>query len=284
MSIILRNNIAGTLATTISASDVGIVLDSGQGDRFPGLNPGEYFYATLAGIDGSVEIVKVTDRVGDTLQVERAADDSTAASFADGSRIEMRINAACLRDLINEDLSVTPAYPDFAGNAGKVLTVNITEDGVEWTTIVTAAPELPDTAGNAGKVLVVNPGGDGVLWEELPTAPRVFGTGIEAPSADSEVLLRFASDVTGQITANLSDWRVVPDGVATGTDYVMALQKNGVGVGTITISTAGAVTVATSGGLAVSIAAGDVIKIVAPADAATTGAALSFAITGKVVI
>ena len=28
----------------------------------------------------------------------------------------------------------TASYPSFTGNAGKVLTVNATEDGVEWST------------------------------------------------------------------------------------------------------------------------------------------------------
>ena len=39
----------------------------------------------------------------------------------------------------------TASYPSFTGNAGKVLTVNATEDGVEWTTVSAQAGEIVPT-------------------------------------------------------------------------------------------------------------------------------------------
>jgi hypothetical protein len=321
MGVILRNNVSGTLATTVSASDVGLVLTSGHGNRFPGPTAGDYFYATLEGVDGSIEIVRVTERVGDVLFVERGSDDSTPASFSAGTRLEMRVNAACIRDIVTEGIAVTPVYPDFGGNGGLFLRVNLSETGVEWGMVNVPDP-LPDLDGNAGRILFVKADETGVEWGDPPVCEcpiavgygvgenaflvyndatdfwdardpeqvrqilgvdaRVFGTGIEAPSSDNEVLLRFASDVSGQISADLIDWEVEPEGVATGGNYVIELKVNNTNRGTITISTSGVVSTTTVGGLPVGIAAGDVIKLVAPSDASARGAALSFAVTGRV--
>jgi hypothetical protein len=93
MGIQLKNNASGTLATAISASDTGIVLTTGNGANFPALGAGDYFYATLESTGGTLEIVKVTVRSGDSLTITRAQDGSTANSFAAGSRFELRVTA-----------------------------------------------------------------------------------------------------------------------------------------------------------------------------------------------
>ena len=41
--------------------------------------------------------------------------------------------------------SGTASYPSFTGNADKVLAVNATEDGVEWTTVSAQAGEIVPT-------------------------------------------------------------------------------------------------------------------------------------------
>ena len=102
MTIKLANNVTGFLNTAITASDTGIVLQSGNGASFPALGAGEYFYATLVSTGGTLEVVKVTARSGDSMTVVRAQDGSSAASFAAGSRLEMRINAQAVRDAIGD--------------------------------------------------------------------------------------------------------------------------------------------------------------------------------------
>jgi hypothetical protein len=59
-------------------------------------------------------------------------------------------------------------------------------------------------------------------------------------------------------------------------DYVIAVQKNGVEVGTITISSAGVFAFATTGGATVSCIAGDKIDFIAPD---TIGSAADFSVT-----
>lgn len=91
MTIQLKNNASGTLATAINASDTGIVLTTGNGANFPALSTGDYFYATLESTGGTSEIIKVTARSGDSMTVVRAQEGTSAQSFAAGSRIELRV-------------------------------------------------------------------------------------------------------------------------------------------------------------------------------------------------
>lgn len=93
MGIQLKNNAVGYLATAVSASDTGAVLQTGNGANFPALGVGDYFYATLESTGGTTEVVKVTARSGDSITIVRAQDGSTAQSFTAGSRFEMRVNA-----------------------------------------------------------------------------------------------------------------------------------------------------------------------------------------------
>lgn len=98
MTVLLKNNVASTITSTINASDVGITVASGTGALFPTITGGDYFYATLTSTGGTQEIVKVSARVSDTMTIARAQDNTTAQSFSSGSRIEMRVNVAAIED------------------------------------------------------------------------------------------------------------------------------------------------------------------------------------------
>ena len=98
MTVLLKNNVASTITSTINASDVGITVASGTGALFPTITGGDYFYATLTSTGGTQEIVKVSARAGDSMTIARGQDNTTAQSFASGSRIEMRVNVAAVQD------------------------------------------------------------------------------------------------------------------------------------------------------------------------------------------
>jgi hypothetical protein len=110
MGIQLKNNASGTLATSINASDTGIVLTTGNGANFPALGASDYFYATLESTGGTFEVIKVTARSGDSMTVVRAQDGSAANSFAAGSRIELRVTAQSVLDAVDQ---VTAAQVEF---------------------------------------------------------------------------------------------------------------------------------------------------------------------------
>lgn len=129
MGIQLKNNASGTLATSINASDTGIVLTTGNGANFPALGATDYFYATLESTGGTLEVIKVTVRSGDSMTVVRAQEGSTANSFAAGSRIELRVTGAAVTDFtqvgtgavvrnFRSKLAETVSITDFGGAAG----------------------------------------------------------------------------------------------------------------------------------------------------------------------
>jgi len=105
MSIVLKNNASNFLAAAIDSAQTSITLQSAA--SFPSLGANEYFYGTIEDTAGQVEIVKVTARVGDTLTVVRAQESTSAASFAQGSRFELRVTVGSI-----EGGPYTPAGTD----------------------------------------------------------------------------------------------------------------------------------------------------------------------------
>lgn len=109
MTVLLKNNAQGFLATAISSSDSSILLTSGSGSSFPSPSTGQYFYATFSTTAGTNEIVKCTGRSGDSLTVVRGQEGTTAVAFAAGSRVEVRVTAQSVIDAVasySADVSV----------------------------------------------------------------------------------------------------------------------------------------------------------------------------------
>ena len=93
------NNAASTLASSILSSATSLTVATGQGALFPSLGAGDYFYCTLANTAGTVEIVKVTARATDVFTIVRAQDNTTAANWSLGDKVELRLVAASLNDI-----------------------------------------------------------------------------------------------------------------------------------------------------------------------------------------
>jgi hypothetical protein len=128
MGIQLKNNASGTLATAINASDTGIVLTTGNGANFPSLGASDYFYATFESTGGTLEIIKVTARSGDSMTVVRAQEGTTAQSFAAGSRIELRVTAQSVLDVVDQvDAEQVSYEPPFTGSVATNVEVKLAE-------------------------------------------------------------------------------------------------------------------------------------------------------------
>lgn len=155
MPVILKNNASSTLATAISASDTGIVV--ADGSQFPSLGAGDYFYATLVSSGGTTEIIKVTARASNSMTVVRAQDGSSAASFASGALLEMRVNAASVTDLVDEHDQAAEISIADAGNYYTSTNVEgaLQEVGADFAAI--AAPSGSSLVGyNQGGTSAVN--------------------------------------------------------------------------------------------------------------------------------
>ena len=103
MGMKFANNATTVLASGINSSVTSLTVTTGQGALFPSLSGGDYFYCTLANVVGTVEIVKVTARSTDTFTIVRAQDNTLAASWLAGDKVELRLVAASLNDFPKSD-------------------------------------------------------------------------------------------------------------------------------------------------------------------------------------
>jgi len=105
---LFTNNAATTLATGINSSVTSLTVASATGGLFPTLAGSQYFYCTLSNTAGTtIEIVKVTARSTDTFTIVRGQDNTTAAAFIAGDKVELRLTAADLQNFPQLDSTNT---------------------------------------------------------------------------------------------------------------------------------------------------------------------------------
>lgn len=102
MGLKVANNAYGTLNAGITDTDTTIVLNAGEGARFPALSTGDYFFATLIDTTNNLEVIKVTARSTDTMTVVRAQDSTSARAFSTNDRFELRPVAALFAEFADK--------------------------------------------------------------------------------------------------------------------------------------------------------------------------------------
>ena len=113
MAQLFANNAVTTLASSIVAEDMSLVVTSGS--TFPIISTvGDYFYLTLSNdLETLWEEVKVTATSSNTFTIARAQDNTSAQSWGAGSRVEYRPTAQIFRDIIagqREKLTAARTY------------------------------------------------------------------------------------------------------------------------------------------------------------------------------
>lgn len=83
-------NATSTLASDISATDTSLRVAEGTGVKFPCPTTPEYFWATLEA-GATREIIKATERAGDTFTIVRGREGTTASNFSKDATIKLRL-------------------------------------------------------------------------------------------------------------------------------------------------------------------------------------------------
>jgi hypothetical protein len=118
MTIKFTNNATTTLASGINNSVTSLSVAAGTGALFPTISSPDVFYATLANVAGTVEIVKVTARSTDTFTIVRGQDGTSATSWSAGDKVELRPTAAGLAAMAQFDSAQTyTGLQTFAGTS-----------------------------------------------------------------------------------------------------------------------------------------------------------------------
>ena len=127
MPVLFSNNASATLASSISTAATSITVSTGMGALFPALTAGNYFYATLTDSSNNLEIVKVTARTSDVLTVARGQDGTVARAYAAADKIELRITAAVMNNIVQLDGDQTVVgIKTFSNGIVGALTGNVT--------------------------------------------------------------------------------------------------------------------------------------------------------------
>ncbi len=147
------NNAWGNIAAAISVADTTIALTSGQGQRFPATDNGDWFYSTLIDPTGVLEIIKVTNRNTDILTVQRGVDGTTPHAFPAGAGIELRPVAAWFKDFMAAFMARDGQYP---------ATANADMGAFRLTNV--ADPQVAQDAVTLGFLSARLPVGTGIMW------------------------------------------------------------------------------------------------------------------------
>lgn len=139
----------------------------------------------------------------------------------------------------------------------------------------------------AGTTVVVPPGGRAHIYQNFhdmivlargaDTVPYDIGVFLAGLPANGATVWMFKAVRAFTLAGNFAGSQYNNGSNPTAT-AVFNVNRNGVGIGTISVSTAGVATFATTGGAAMSIAVGDVLALIAPSpqDATLSNVAITF--------
>jgi hypothetical protein len=95
MPQIFANNATSTLSAGINNVATSLLIQPGQGGRFPVITGGDFCFCTLEDASGNIEIVQVTahSAASQSFTIARAQQGTTARSWAMGDLFELRFTA-----------------------------------------------------------------------------------------------------------------------------------------------------------------------------------------------
>lgn len=251
MAVKFANNVSTTLSAAINATQTTISVADASG--LPTLSSGDYVYLTLDTDTNSptIEVVKVTAISSNDLTVVRGQDGTTASSFSNGTKIELRVTAAALDDISSaadtESVSIsgdtmtgklTINNANYASHLELVRgsdTLYLTPSGGQLITNGGLSPDVTNTddLGRSDKYwqdlwlgTSLKMGGTTVIdsSRNVENVANITGTGnlsLDA-SGGGEALLRVTGLNEGRLQlSNQSNWGLIAKGVANSPEIGM---------------------------------------------------------------
>lgn len=185
MALLFANNASSKLATGISASDVSVVVTTGEGAKFPTITGGDTFKVTVQDSTGAYEIMLCTARTSDTMTVTRAQEGTSARAFSAGATVANRFTAGTMSGYAQTS-AVQPLDATLTALAGVTTAANkliyaTGADAFTTTDITAAARTILDDASTS---------------DMRTTLGLAIGTNVQAYDADTCI-----SDVAKAYTA-----------------------------------------------------------------------------------
>lgn len=135
MPVVLTNNAATRLASSLTATATNLAVTAGTGARFPMSGGDNWFPVTLIKADGSMEIMRCINRNGDVLNVQRGMEGTAAQSFSANDRVELRITNAVLSEFAQTGRSnywpLRQIIPGGIDSGAPINLLNGSDDGPE---------------------------------------------------------------------------------------------------------------------------------------------------------
>lgn len=229
--LLADNNAVTTLGSALASGATTLTVSTGTGSLFPSPNPSldQYFNMTLwSGVSNNItpnEIVRCTQRVGDSMTVARAQEGTTALNWAIGDNVANFFTAGDLANFAQQD-DIQQQAGNFAPDSGTANAgVVALEPAPPSMAYMTGAPIRVRKVGAAntgaytldiglGPTSVLLPNGATLTGGELP-ASGIFtviydGAALELQSLpgvqepNSVVNSRLAQGAAGTIKGNFS--------------------------------------------------------------------------------
>ena len=209
MPVLFSNYASAPLAASISSSATTITVTSGQGALFPAVPAGSIFYATLTDSSNNLEIVKITARSTDAMTVVRAQEGTTARAYAAADKLELRVTAAGLGNMVQLDGAQTiTGVKTFSGgivaNVTGTVTGNVTGNLTGNVTGNVTGDLTGDVTGNLTGNVTGNVTGDltGDVTGAADTAVKLLTSNFSVEQVSGKLVFKYGSTVVASMDSS----------------------------------------------------------------------------------
>lgn len=148
------NNPVSILAASVAPGDVEVQLRAGDGEKFPVITGASDTFVITLEAQGVMEIMRVTGRVVDVLQVERGYEGTTAASFVAGVPVQSRVTRKVLENFVQKDGDTIDGVLT-VGATGRINWVSDSVSGAAQESILTFDVTQANNNNNYGEALTL---------------------------------------------------------------------------------------------------------------------------------